>query len=287
MNDKTDTLLRLWFETMNLGYAHSSFTNFSQSQKTCHKDPLGGKQIKKVQSNLSKAQNTRQLQKSEPQEPAIIIHRATALERDIDDPLVHATRQLADKIETLNGLYDTIRDFNGCALKQTANNTVIFDGIATSKVMLIGEAPGSQEDEKGIPFCGDSGKLLDLILQSIGLSREKNVYITNTVFWRPPANRSPTDLEVAICRPFLEKHIYLVKPKLLILVGSTALSALFGKEKTITKVRRNYYEYSNKYLKKPLTATAIFHPAYLLRQPMKKKDTWFDMLAIEKFLHSS
>ena len=153
--------------------------------------------------------------------------------------------------------------------------------------MIVGEAPGASEDEQGIPFCGESGKLLDLILRSIGLSRKENVYITNTVFWRPPANRRPTEIEIAICRPFLEKHIALINPKLLLLVGSTAVASLFGQEIQITKIRGQYSQYQNAYLKEPIIATAIFHPAYLLRQPLKKKETWFDVLTIKKFLEGN
>jgi uracil-DNA glycosylase family 4 len=277
MNDTSDTLLKLWFDTIGLNHSYVSFAHPSKVQKpaTIVQKPIVV-DVKKIDH----------IANVKPIKHSIIIHKALDLETDPADPFVQNARQLADKITTLDDLYATLKDFNGCSLKQTATNTVIFDGTSETDVMLIGEAPGSQEDEKGIPFCGDSGKLLDLILQSIGLSRKQNIYITNTIFWRPPANRRPTELEVAICRPFLEKHISLIKPKLLILVGSTALTALLGQEKQITKVRTQYYEYTNRYLPKPLTATAIFHPAYLLRQPMKKKDTWFDMLAIRKFLNS-
>jgi DNA polymerase len=217
----------------------------------------------------------------------IPLNKTKEVQNDICDPLVEKTRKLADKIERLQDLYEAIRNFDECPLKYTAKNTVICDGIHSSDVMMIGEAPGAQEDEQGIPFCGDSGKLLDSILRSIGLSRQQNVYITNTIFWRPPANRKPTDLEVAICRPFVEKHISLIQPKLLILVGSTALTALCGQERQISKDRNQYYEYTNRYLKQPISATAIFHPAYLLRQPMKKKDMWCDMLTIKKILQGN
>ncbi len=217
----------------------------------------------------------------------ITLLKAKEMQSDICDPLVEKTRKLADKIENLEDLYTSIKNFDECPLKHTSKNTVIFDGVPSAAIMLIGEAPGAQEDEKGIPFCGDSGKLLDSILSSIGLSRQQNVYISNTVFWRPPANRKPTDLEVGICRPFVEKHISLIRPKLLVLVGSTALNAILGQEKQISKDRSQYYEYTNRYLKQPIATTSIFHPAYLLRQPMKKKDMWFDMLTIKKVLQGN
>lgn len=185
---------------------------------------------------------------------------------------------------TLSTLRQAVLDFEGCSLKATATNTVFADGVSTSKIMLIGEAPGATEDAKGIPFCGESGKLLDNMIASIGLTREKNVYITNTIFWRPPGNRAPTDQEIEACRPFVEQHIALINPDLLILVGSTAVTSLLGKHLQISRIRQEYYQYTNKYLDKSITTTALFHPAYLLRQPMQKKTTWYDLLKIKEFI---
>jgi uracil-DNA glycosylase family 4 len=194
------------------------------------------------------------------------------------------SRIIADNAKNLEDLKSSIMNFENCSLKATAKNTVFSDGIATSSIMLIGEAPGQSEDEQGIPFCGASGKLLDEILKSISISRKENAYITNCIFWRPPANRRPTDEEIEICKPFIEKHIALINPKLLILVGSTAVSALLGQEYQISKIRKEYFQYSNIYLSNPITTTALFHPAYLLRQPMQKRDTWYDLLKIKEFL---
>jgi uracil-DNA glycosylase family 4 len=193
------------------------------------------------------------------------------------------SRVLADKVNSLDELRRVVETFDGCDLKKGAKNTVFSDGIADSKIMLIGEAPGATEDEQGIPFCGESGKLLDNMLRTIGLTRDKNFYITNTIFWRPPANRTPTIDEIEICRPFVEKHIALIKPKLLILVGSTAVSSLLGANLQISKIRQEYYQYQNQYLDNPITTTALFHPAYLLRQPMQKKTTWYDLLRIKDY----
>jgi len=193
-------------------------------------------------------------------------------------------RQLADKATTLAELKEYVENFEGCELKQFANNTVFADGNPNAKILLIGEAPGSTEDEQGIPFCGESGKLLDGMLSTIGISRTQNAYITNTVFWRPPANRRPTNEEISICKPFVEKHIALIKPKLIILVGNTAAISLLGKNEGITQIRTNNHSYLNQYLSEPIVTTALFHPAYLLRQPMQKKATWFDLLKIKKLL---
>ncbi len=189
--------------------------------------------------------------------------------------------------DNLSSLRQAVQNFNGCALKATATNTVFGDGIETAKIMLIGEAPGATEDAQGIPFCGESGKLLDNMISSIGLSREKNVYITNTIFWRPPANRAPTDQEIELCRPFVEQHIALIKPELLILVGSTAVTSLLGKQLQISKIRQEYYQYTNKYLDKAITTTAVFHPAYLMRQPGQKKTMWYDLLKIKSFIEKN
>jgi DNA polymerase len=194
------------------------------------------------------------------------------------------SRIMANNAKNLDDLKNYVINFENCDLKQTAKNTVFADGMRSGSIMLIGEAPGQSEDEQAIPFCGASGKLLDQILRSINISRSKNAYITNCVFWRPPANRRPTDEEIEICKPFVEKHIALVNPKLLILVGSTAVSALLGNQYQISKIRKEYFQYSNQYLDKPIQTTALFHPAYLLRQPMQKRDTWYDLLKIKEFL---
>lgn len=197
------------------------------------------------------------------------------------------------KESTLSNIYSiqdlkmSVESFNGCVLKNGAKNTVFGDGVADSEVMIIGEAPGATEDEYGIPFCGESGKLLDNMLKSIGLVRDKNYYITNTIFWRPPANRAPTIEEIEQCRPFVEKHIAIIKPKLLILVGSTAVTSLLGNHLQISKIRQEYYQYKNNLLDKPITTTAIFHPAYLLRQPMQKKTSWYDLLKIKEYINSN
>ncbi len=199
---------------------------------------------------------------------------------------ISLARLLADKADNIAELKESLLNFNGCELKKLATNTVFGDGNPVAKIMLIGEAPGSNEDLKGIPFCGESGNLLDNMLRAIGISRKDNAYIINTVFWRPPANRQPTLKEVDICRPFVEKHIALVNPKLIILVGSTAATSLLGKNAGITKIRQEYYFYTNKYLSAPIQTTAIFHPAYLLRQPSQKRTSWYDLLKIKDYLES-
>lgn len=192
-------------------------------------------------------------------------------------------RALADRCTTLDELKAAIEGFTGCALKKTAMRTVIADGNPQARVMLIGEAPGAQEDQQGIPFCGPSGKLLDKMLGSIGLTRE-TVYISNTVFWRPPGNRQPSAEEIAICQPFVEKHVALVGPALLLLAGSVAAGALLRQSQSIGRLRQKTYPYTNPYLQSPVEAVVLFHPSYLLRTPAQKRLAWHDMLFIRFWL---
>ncbi|MBP9792015.1 MAG: uracil-DNA glycosylase [Rickettsiales bacterium] len=193
-------------------------------------------------------------------------------------------RHLADQSKTLSELKTNLESFEGCLLKKTATNTVFADGNQEAKIMLIGEAPGANEDLEGRPFCGDSGKLLDTIFLSIDICRSKNLYITNSIFWRPPGNRKPTDQELDCCLPFVEKHISLINPKLLILAGSTACTALLTNTEPISKQRGRIFSYHNQYLKNNIDTVVIFHPSYLLRQPSQKKLAWHDMLFIKNLL---
>lgn len=195
-------------------------------------------------------------------------------------------RQLADKAKTLKELREAVEHFDGCLIKKTANKTVFSDGNPQAKVMLIGEAPGANEDMEGIPFCGASGQLLDKMLAWIGLTRKENLYITNTIFWRPPGNRRPTPEELEICRPFVEKHIALIDPKIIILAGGTA-ATLIDPKASIGKLRGRFYDYTNPYLNAPTKMAATFHPSYLMRSPSQKKLAWADMLKIQQFLREN
>jgi DNA polymerase len=195
------------------------------------------------------------------------------------------SRALADKCTTIDELEAAIRGFDGCAIKKTASKTVFADGNRQAKILLIGEAPGYQEDVQGIPFCGPSGQLLDKMLASIGLDRTK-VLISNTVYWRPPGNRQPNQEETAICLPFVEKLVGLLQPSLLILSGGTATHAVLKKDQSISRLRGKFYDYSNPYLEKPVKAALLFHPSYLLRQPLQKRLAWADLQMMQKYLSS-
>lgn len=195
-------------------------------------------------------------------------------------------RALAGQCQTLAELEAAVRAFNGCAIKRTASKTVFADGNPNARVMIIGEAPGAQEDIQGIPFCGPSGQLLDRMLAAIGLDRT-SVYISNTVFWRPPGNRQPSPEETAICLPFVEKHIALVNPAILILSGGTATTTLLQKDASISRLRGKLYEYANPYLPSPVPTLVTYHPSYLLRSPGQKRLAWSDLLIVADFLSAT
>lgn len=190
------------------------------------------------------------------------------------------------EVLTLEQLENIVQNDLECPLKMFANKTVFSDGIPTAKVMLIGEAPGEDEDTQGKPFVGRSGQLLDKALISVGLSRRTNVYITNTVFWRPPGNRKPTDEELEICKPYLERHISLVNPDILVLVGGIACQSILKTTDGITKLKSSDIKYINPFNQKEIPTFAIFHPSYLLRSPGKKKDVYLDLLKIRSVTKS-
>ena len=200
-----------------------------------------------------------------------------------NDTVVHSAYELAEAAQSVAELRVALESFDGCALQKTAMNLVFTDGNPEARVLLVGEAPGAEEDRQGIPFVGPSGKLLDQMLASIGLDRDQ-VLITNTVFWRPPGNRSPTTQEIAICLPFLERLIELVDPAILVPVGGPAATELLAQSKGITKLRGQWFTYATPRMASPIPATALFHPAYLLRSPAQKREVWKDLLAIRQKL---
>ena len=182
---------------------------------------------------------------------------------------------------TLDELHAAVNAFEGCELKEFATTTVFSDGNPQSDLMLIGEAPGAEEDRQGKPFVGRSGQLLDKILAAIGLDRT-SVYIANIIPWRPPHNRVPTPAETALCLPMIARHISLIKPKLLVLLGSTAAKTILARKEGITRLRGTTHQYQNAFLAQPIPAIATFHPAYLLRSPGQKREAWHDFLTIKQ-----
>ena len=184
-----------------------------------------------------------------------------------------------NKEELLKKLNISINSIKNCELKKNATNQVFADGNPNAKIMIVGEGPGANEDKEGVPFVGRAGQLLDKMLESINLDR-KNVYITNVVNYRPPENRKPNDEEIVKYLPYLTKHIEIINPKILLLLGSTALNAIIGDEEVISKAR-------GKWMQKKIgicssAVIASFHPAFLMRQPDQKKMAWIDLKMIRK-----
>ncbi len=182
-----------------------------------------------------------------------------------------------DKFKSLELLKKSIMNLKKCDLKKNAKNIVFSDGNPKSKIMLIGEAPGANEDDEGLPFVGRAGMLLDKMLAAINLDRKK-VYISNIINYRPPENRRPTDEEIKRYLPFITKHIEIINPKILVLLGSTAMNALIGNDVVISKMRGKWIKKEFGNCKTSVIIT--FHPAFLMRQPAQKKMSWIDLKMI-------
>ncbi|MEM7320462.1 MAG: uracil-DNA glycosylase, partial [Pseudomonadota bacterium] len=196
---------------------------------------------------------------------------------DIDPVVVAQTT--AGQCGTLDALRQAMDQFTHCDLKKGARQLVFADGTADASVMIIGEAPGRDEDREGRPFVGRAGQLLDRMLAAIDLDRTQNVYITNVLPWRPPQNRDPRPDEVAMMKPFLERHVALIRPKVLVLMGNISCQAVLGK-RGITRMRGKWDQALS------LPVIPMFHPAYLLRQPSMKRQAWADLLELQAKLRS-
>jgi DNA polymerase len=189
-------------------------------------------------------------------------------------------RNLAAAAPDLAALRAALEAFEGCSLKRTATNLVFSDGNPDADLMVVGEAPGAEEDRQGLPFVGASGRLLDRMLACIGLDRTR-VYITNILPWRPPGNRQPNAAEIAACLPFAERHIALMHPKILVLAGGTSAKTILGTTEGITRLHGRWIDHTMPGMTAPIPTIAIYHPAYLLRQPAQKRDAWRDLLSIK------
>lgn len=181
-----------------------------------------------------------------------------------------------DQIYNIYDLHRYINAFTKCELKKNSKNTVIFDGKINSNIMIIGEAPGEEEDNQGIPFVGKSGKILRQMLEDTGITE---YYITNAVFWRPPNNRKPTDVEISICKPMVLKQIELVNPSYILLLGSTALQLLFDYKYTISKQRGKVLYWNNRLV------FSSFHPSYILRMAKYKYLLQNDLTSFKSFIN--
>jgi len=209
--------------------------------------------------------------------PVAVLVRPTARVLPIAPPPVAAPAAAG----TLAELRAALEAFDECGLRRTATQLVFADGSESARIMLIGEAPGAEEDRAGRPFVGPAGQLLDRMLASVGLDRGV-VRIINAVPWRPPGNRTPSDTEIAQCLPFLHRHIALVQPEVLLLLGAVAVKAILGGKEGITRSRGVWKAVEIPGLAQPVCALPTFHPAYLLRQPQAKRHAWSDLLRLRQ-----
>ena len=196
---------------------------------------------------------------------------------------VMSARAAAKGAESLEALHALLRTFEGCMLRTTATQLVFADGNPKGRIMFVGEAPGRDEDIAGLPFVGRSGKLLDLMMQAIGLDRTQ-AYIANIVPWRPPGNRTPTPLESAMCLPFLLRQIELADPDILVCLGQPSTQTLLGTKEGITRTRGRWFKFDTG--RREIRALPTYHPAFLLRSPLQKRLAWRDFLALKKALAS-
>ena len=192
---------------------------------------------------------------------------------------------LAKTATTLDELAAALESFEGCGLKKTAKSTVFSDGVSSARIMLVGEAPGQDEDRTGKPFVGRSGQLLDAMMATIGLSRASNLYIANVIPWRPPGNRAPSVDELETCKPFILRQIELVAPEIIVLVGGTSAKTLLNTETGITRLRGKWQ--TLEIGGRNIPALPFFHPAYVLRRPETKVDVWADLCALKQKLDTS
>ncbi len=209
---------------------------------------------------------------------------AASRRRAVPTGSVDNARASAAAARNLAELRAAVEAFDGCALKATARTTVFVDGTEGSEVLLIGEAPGKDEDEQGKPFVGRAGQMLNRMLAQIGLDRRSNILISNTIYWRPPGNRDPTQGEIVACLPFVERLIELQRPKLLLLTGKAAAHTVLKREDAVMKLRGRRLLYSREGQAQGVNAMVMLHPAYLLRQPQQKRLAWGDLLLAEAWL---
>lgn len=237
-----------------------------------------------LSSNKARAENIRP-QSSAPsqtqhpaQRPAQRPEQASTTLAVPDQAAMKETQELAQSAKTIEELSAIIKSYKGCNLCHSAKNTVFADGNPKAPIMLIGEAPGRDEDMHGIPFVGPAGQMLDKMLAAISLDRT-SCYISNIIPWRPPGNRTPVAHEIELCRPFVERHIELAQPKLLIFMGNVSTKTLLNTNKGILSIRGKWDEY--KIGEEAVPAMPTLHPAYLLKNPVAKRNAWNDLLAIQ------
>lgn len=221
----------------------------------------------------------RALAEQPPTQPASQPTGQRGAPRKINNNPINDAKRLALQAQSLGELRTIVQQYDGCPLKKAAKNTVVCDGAFDADVMIVGEAPGGEEDARGLPFVGRAGQLLDKMLATIGLTRQQNVYLTNLIYWRPPGNRDPSTVEMQMCAPFLMRQIELKQPKLLLTAGKFATHAMLNKEDGIMKLRGRKLSYAQDGMA-PVPCIPMLHPAYLLRNPAHKEKAWDDLRTI-------
>jgi uracil-DNA glycosylase family 4 len=242
---------------------------------------LGESPVDRFASTEPAEPAARSVQPATPAADLNSVARAAPAAPPAPDEAVMQARSVAKNAKTLDELRAILDRFEGCALKSTASQLVFADGNPEARLMLVGEAPGREEDIEGLPFVGRSGKLLDRMLAAIGLDRT-SVYIANIVPWRPPGNRTPTPQESQICLPFILRQIELADPDILVCLGGPSAQTLLGIREGITKTRGRWFAFETG--KREIRAMPTFHPAFLLRSPLQKRFAWRDFLAIKEAL---
>ncbi|HEX2841986.1 uracil-DNA glycosylase family protein [Hyphomicrobium sp.] len=222
-------------------------------------------------------------QRTAPQRPAPAFDPRPGFSPKPPDAAELAARSAAKSAPNLEALESALRGFDGCGLKATAKNLCFYRGAPKARLMIIGEAPGSEEDREGRPFVGRAGQLLDKMLAAIAL-KEPDVHITNVVYWRPPGNRTPTPQETQVCKPFLERQMELVEPDVVVLLGGAAAKHVLDVTDGIMRVRGKWREIQIG--GRAVKAMATLHPAYLLRTPAAKRHAWRDLLAVQSALEN-
>ena len=219
---------------------------------------------------------------SKSEEQNVVLRPAITDLSQINTAACRYAQDICDKAQTLDDLRAMMESFDGCSLRFSANSTVFGYGNSRAEVLIVGEAPGADEDRLGEPFVGRSGQLLSKMLSAIGIKRE-DCYIANILPWRPPGNRTPTSDEVAVCLPFLKKQIELVNPKIIFILGRSAANALLGNAESISSLRGRFIDYtcSNGTI---IPTLSSFHPAYLLRTCSQKSKSWADLLRLKRKL---
>lgn len=250
--------------------ARSTDTRAAQSSALPPRQAFDGKGVSGGEGR-ERVETTRPTAAATPRPPSALLGAATA---SAD------ARALAGAAHDLTELQDALRLFEGCPLKQTAMNLVFADGNPDADIMVLGEAPGADEDRQGRPFVGRAGQLLDRMLAAIGLDRSQ-VYISNILPWRPPGNRQPNAGEIAVCLPFAERHVALKAPKVLVLAGGTSAKAILGTTEGILRLRGRWFDHFFPDLPAPIPTLCMLHPAYLLRTSAAKRDAWRDLLALQ------